>query len=252
MPQPDSPASPTRTRNILVLSDSLSFHGPDGPALTTDERLWPNVAARLLTEQGEPTEATIVGRQGWTARDAWFALTRDPHVYSVLLPRADVVVLAVGGMDYLPAVLPMHLRDGIRLLRPDRLRKITTGFFRRAQPHGARLLRGRWRNLPQSQTDDFLAKCVGGVRHFHPDTRVFGIVPPTHAAPAFGHQTSGHRPAAAAALAWGEAHDVPMFRMDEWTAPFIGSPDMNADGIHWGWGCHQAVGEQAAKVLGTD
>jgi len=245
MPPPDR-------HEVLVLTDSLGFHGPDGPALTTDERLWPNVMARLLTDQGEPTHATIIGRQGWTAREAWFAMTRDSHVYSVLLPQADTVILAVGGMDWLPTVLPTHLREGIRLLRPEPLRRVATGFFRRWQPHGSRLFDGRWRTLPQSLTDDYLAKCVGGVRHFHPETRVFGMVPSTHDAPAYGRMTAGHRPAVRAALDWGVRHEVTMLRIDEWTGPYIGTEGMNADGIHWGWDCHRAVGEGAAKVLSTE
>jgi hypothetical protein len=32
-------------------------------------------------------------------------------------------------------------------------------------------------------------------------------------------------------------------------APFLGTPGMNVDGIHWGWDCHRAVGEQAAATL---
>jgi hypothetical protein len=238
-------------RQVLVLSDSLSFHGPADGELTTEPRLWPNVMARLLTEQGEPTEATIYGRRGWTARDAWWAITRDPHVFSVLLPRADDVIFAVGGMDYLPTILPIHLREGVRLLRPEPVRKVATGFFRRAQPRGSKLFGGRWRTLPQALTDDFLTKCAGGVRYFHPDVNLFGVVPPSHVADAYGRVTSGHAGAIRSALAWGEKNDVQMLRVDEWTAPFIGSPGMNPDGIHWGWDCHRTVGEHAAKVLGT-
>jgi len=35
---------------------------------------------------------------GWTARDAWWALVGDPNVWASL-PRIDAVVLAVGSMD---------------------------------------------------------------------------------------------------------------------------------------------------------
>src|SRR5205085_1356183 len=101
-------------RRVLVLTDSLAFHGPERGELLTEPRIWPNVLARAL-----PGAVDVVARRGWTARDAWWALTRDPQVYSVLLPRADVVVLAVGGMDYLPALLPTYLREGIPYLRPD-------------------------------------------------------------------------------------------------------------------------------------
>lgn len=232
-----------------MLTDSLAFHGPGQGELTTEPRLWPNLMAAALTELGVPSEATSYGRRGWTARDAWFALTRDPYLYSVLLPQADVVVLAVGGMDYLPAVLPTHLREGIRLLRPKPLRRLATGTFRRAQPLGARLLRGRWRTLPQSLTDHYLSRSVQGIRHFHPDTVVFGITPPPHDAPGYGRVGNGHLPAVRAAQRWAAADAVELLPFDEWVAPFIATEGMNADGLHWGWQCHRSVGERAAARL---
>jgi hypothetical protein len=235
--------------NILLLTDSLAFHGPGMGELTTEPRLWPNVLAATLTDQGLDSQATIFGRRGWTARDAWFALTRDPYVYSVLLPRADTVIVAVGGMDYLPSILPTHLREGLRLLRPKPLRTAATGLFRRAQPIGSKLTQGRWRTLPQSLTDHYLTRCVNGIRHFHPDTQVLAVVPPPHDAASYGHVRAGHPAAVRAALAWGRAVDVQLLRLDEWVAPFVGTPGMNVAGMHWGWDCHRAVGEQAAAVM---
>jgi hypothetical protein len=232
------------SRRILVLSDSLAFHGPGLAELTTEPRLWPNIMA---AESG--SEATIYGRRGWTARDVWFAITKDPHVYSVLLPRADVVVLAVGGMDYLPSIMPAHLREGIRLLRPPILRRFATGALRRAQPTGARLLRGRWRTLPQPMTEHYLTRCVQGIRYFHPSTRILGIVPPPHDAPAYGRVTAGHPAAVGAALRWADRVQIDALRLDTWVAPYLGTRDMNVDGMHWGWSCHRAVGERAAQLL---
>jgi hypothetical protein len=234
---------------ILVLSDSLAFHGPTSGELTTEPRLWPNVLAQVLTYAGRPAAATIFGRRGWTARDVWFALTRDPHVYSVLLPQADVVILAVGGMDYLPTILPTHLREGIRLLRPQPVRRIITTAFRLAQPYGSRLTGGRWRTLPQPLTDHYLTRCVEGIRHFHPHTRVVGAVPPSHTADSYGRVTRGHRGAIDAAVDWGEQHDVELLRFDEWVQPFIGTAGMNPDGMHWGWDCHAEVGLRTAQML---
>lgn len=235
---------------LLVLTDSLAFHGPGLGELTTEPRLWPNVLADAITAEGRPSTATIFGRRGWTARDVWFALTRDPYVYSVLLPRADTVVLAVGGMDYLPAILPSHLREGIRLLRPKLVRTAASAAFRRLQPVGSRVLNGRWRNLPQGLTDHYLTRCVLGIRHFHPDARVVGVTPPPHAAPGYGLVTAGHQRAVRATLAWAEQVDVELLRLDEWVAPHIGSPGMNVDGIHWSWDCHREVGKRAAVLLG--
>ena len=240
---------PEAATEVLLLTDSLAFHGPGMGELTTEPKLWPNVLAAALSTPDRPCHATIFGRRGWTARDAWFALTRDPHVYSVLLPRADEVVLAVGGMDYLPAILPSHLREGIRLLRPRPLRIAATALFRRAQPVGAALLRGRWRTLPQPLTNHYLSRCVAGIRYFHPHIRILGVVPPPHDAPGYGRVRAGHPPAVRAALDWGRQAGVELLRLDEWVRPFLGTPGMNVDGIHWGWDCHRAVGEQAAAVL---
>src|SRR6266550_3875588 len=160
------------SRRVLLLADSLAFHGPERGELLTHPGLYPNAMARAL---GADVRADVVARLGWTSRHAWEALTRDPDVYSVLLPRADAVVLAVGGMDYLPAILPTHLREGIRYLRPDWLRRAARAGLRTAQPHGARLTGGRWRTLPQRLTDDYLTRCVTGIRTFRPGVPVVGI-----------------------------------------------------------------------------
>src|SRR2546430_1070103 len=102
---------------VLLFGDSLSFHGPDGPCSADEPRLWPNLASCAL---GGTTE--LVAGFGWTARDAYWSLTGDPRVWS-LLPKADVLVLAVGSMDTLPSPLPTYLRQGLRYLRPDSLRR---------------------------------------------------------------------------------------------------------------------------------
>jgi hypothetical protein len=239
----------TASGQILVLSDSLAFHGPGLGELSTEPKLWPNVLAEALSTDERSWQASIFGRRGWTARDVWFAVTRDPYLYSVLLPRADLVVLAVGGMDYLPSVLPAHLREGIRLLRPRPLRNAVTAAFRKAQPLGSRVLAGRWRTMPQSLTDHYLSRCVAGIRYFHPDKRLIGVVPPPHDAPGYGRVRGGHRPAVRAALNWGRRNDIELLRLDEWVAPYLGTAGMNVDGIHWGWHCHRTVGLRAAAQL---
>ena len=231
---------------LLVVADSLAFHGPVTGELATDPRLFGNVAAAELG-----TTADLVARRGWTARDAWWALTRDPHVYSVLLPRASAVVLAVGGMDYLPAVVPTYLREGIAYLRPPALRRAARSAYQVAQPAGARLLGGRWRTLPQRLTDDYLSRCVTGVRYFHPGVPVVGMLPPPHAAPLYGRVTAGHAPAVAAARAWGEREGVPMVDLAGLLGPHLAAGHFNPDGIHWGWDCHAAVGRAVAEAVRT-
>jgi hypothetical protein len=77
------------TVHVLVLADSLAFHGPDQAHPPTDPRLYPQVMAAALSESlGEDVQADLVARLGWTARDAWWSLTKDPNTWGVLMPRA--------------------------------------------------------------------------------------------------------------------------------------------------------------------
>jgi hypothetical protein len=59
-----------RDGRLLVIGDSLTYHGPAGPEPTTEPRLWPNLVATRLG-----TSVDLLARQGWTARDAWWAVT---------------------------------------------------------------------------------------------------------------------------------------------------------------------------------
>lgn len=68
---------------LLVRADSLAFHGPERGNPVDDPRLWPNVAAAALGGRVE-----LVAGIGWTARNAWYALTHDPHVRAAV-PRVD-------------------------------------------------------------------------------------------------------------------------------------------------------------------
>jgi diglucosylglycerate octanoyltransferase len=248
-PGPVSAPGSVGGRHVLVIADSLAFHGPQRPELLTHPCLYPHVLARTLARPGRPVVADVVARLGWTARDAWEALTRDPHVYSTLLPRADVVVLAVGGMDYLPAILPTYLREGIRHLRPAWLRRAVRTGFQTALPYGARLTRGRWRTLPQRLTDDFLSRCVTGIRTFRPGVPVVGVLPPPHDAPSYGRVVAGHPRAVEAARRWGAREGVPMVDLPALVGPYLAAGRLNPDGMHWPWACHADVGKALAEAV---
>jgi hypothetical protein len=174
-------------------------------------------------------------------------MTRDPQVYSVLLPRADAVLLAVGGMDYLPTAVPTWLREGIRYLRPPAVRRTVRAAYQRLQPVASPV--SPWRALPQRLTDSYLARCAGGVRYFHPGVPVIGIVPPEHAAPAYGGRPRGHRAAVAAARAWGSRHAVPMLDLNPLVNPHLAAGRANPDGMHFGWEAHRDIGAALADVV---
>ncbi|MBV9847113.1 MAG: SGNH/GDSL hydrolase family protein, partial [Kutzneria sp.] len=165
---------------LLVVGDSLAFHGPLGPLPADDSRLWPNIAAAQLGTG----RAELIAGFGWTARDAWWAVTGDPRFWAAL-PRVDVLVLAVGGMDTLPSPLPTYLRQGLRYLRPDGLRRQARTAYLGLQPLLATVLRGRPVALPPRLTGRYLDDCVRAVRAIRPGLPVVGMLPPVHRSPAY-------------------------------------------------------------------
>jgi lysophospholipase L1-like esterase len=229
---------------ILLIGDSLAFHGPEHVEPVTEPRLYPNV---LAAELG--AEVDVLAELGWTARNAWWVLTRSPYVYSALLPRADVVVLAVGNTDQLPASLPTYLRDGIAYLRPGWLRRPVRQAHHRVHPYVVRVTGGRLRVLGQPATDHYLTRCVRGIRELWPGKRVVGMVPPPYDAGYHGHVSRPHAAAATAARAWAAREQVPMVDADAIITSYLATGRMNPDGMHWDWEGHRAVGEAFADLL---
>lgn len=232
-----------RRPRLLVLADSLAFHGPLGPLPASDPRLWPNVAAAHLGGRAE-----LVAGLGWTARDAWWAITRDPRLWAVL-PEVDVLVLAVGSMDTLPSPLPTYLREGLRYLRPDRLRRWARLAYLAVQPHLARLLDGRPVALPPRLTVRYLDDCLHAVRALRPGLPAVGMLPSVHRAAAYGYVHTGHRPALAAIQSWGRAAGVPLLDLPALVGEHVRTGKGNPDGMHWGWDGHAEVGAALAALV---
>jgi hypothetical protein len=230
--------------HVLVIGDSLAFHGPEKPELLTHPDLYPNVIARELD-----AEVDVVARFGWTARDAWWAMTKDPTVYSILLPRADAVVLAMGGMDHLPTWLPTYLRDGLGYIRPGWLRRRVKLAFHRANPYLVRATGGRLRVLPQAATLAYLTRCVQAIRALRPGIPVIAMVPPPYDAPYYGHVTTTHEAAVTAHKEWGERLDVPLADGDEIVGRVMRDVGINPDGMHWSWPAHAAMGAEFAELI---
>lgn len=231
-------------KRLLIIGDSLTFHGPNLPEPLSDPRLFPQVAAAALD-----WDVDVIARMGWTARDAWWALTRDPQVYSVLVPKASVVMLAVGSFDYLPASIPTYLREGLSFVRPGGLRRRLKAGYRTVHPRIVRATGGRMRMLPQAATDHYLTRCVRGLRLLHPGLAVIGLVPHEHRSPYYGFVNGGHAAAASAARAWGERESVPLVDAAAIVAAQIENGPMNADGMHWSWPVHAAIGQRLAELI---
>ncbi|WP_158880771.1 diglucosylglycerate octanoyltransferase [Amycolatopsis anabasis] len=228
---------------LLVFGDSLSFHGPDGGYPADDPRLWPNIAAAALGGT-----ADLVAGIGWTARDAWWALTGDPRVWADL-HHADVVVFAVGSMDTLPSPLPTYLRTGLRYLRPARLRRVARRAYLAAQPRLAVALRGRPTVLPAKLTVHYLDTAVGALRVLRPDLPIAGILPSVHRAASYGYVHTARVGAAVAMADWARRAEVPMLDLASVAGPHVLSGQGNPDGMHWGWDGHAEVGKAMAELL---
>ncbi|WP_216217272.1 diglucosylglycerate octanoyltransferase [Amycolatopsis aidingensis] len=228
---------------MMVLGDSLSFHGPDGPCPADEPRLWPNVAATALGGQ-----ADIVARIGWTARDAWWSLTDDPRVWAEL-HRVDVLVLAVGSMDALPSPLPTYLRTGLRYLRPPGLRRVVRRAYLAAQPRLAVALRGRPAVLPARLTVHYLDTAVTALRVLRPELPIIGWLPAVHRAESYGYVHTMHRHTLAAVARWARLAGVPVLDLPELIGPHVRGGHGNPDGMHWGWAGHATVGAATAALI---
>ena len=230
---------------ILVLGDSLTFHGPRTAVPPTDPRLFTTVCARSLAPDAT---VDLLARPGWTARDAWWALTKDPMAWGVYLPRATALVIGVGGMDHLPAAAPTWLRESVPYIRHGAVRRRVRSVLLAASPRVIAATGGRVRQLPQHVTDRYLSRIVEAVRHLRPDLPIVLLGPSPYDArtyPAYRH----HEPARAAAAAWAARHEVAYVDLEHLVGPSLRAGRGNPDGMHWAWEAHRAVGLAAADAL---
>jgi hypothetical protein len=233
---------------LLVLADSLAFHGPERAEPADEPRLWPNIAAAALGGRAE-----LVAGIGWTARHAWHALTHDPRVWA-LMPAVDALVLGVGGMDTLPSPLPTALRELIPALRPDGLRRAVRAGYVRAQPALARtfartLPGGGPVALPPRLTVEHLERCRSAVLAIRPGLPVVAALPPVHRAAVYGSVHAGRPAAERATRAWARDSGVALLDLQALVGEHVLAGKGNPDGMHWGWPAHAAVGAACADLL---
>lgn len=236
------------TPTVLVLADSLAFHGPERGEPADDPRLWPNIAATALGGRAE-----LAAGIGWTARHAWHALCHDPRVWAVM-PRVDALVLGVGGMDTLPSPLPTALRELIPALRPDGLRRSVRTGYRRAQPALTRVFAralpgGGPVALPPHLTVRHLELCRAAVVALRPGIPVVAILPPPHRAADYAGVHAGRPAAERATRAWASSTGVALLDLPTLVGEHVLSGQGNPDGMHWGWRGHATVGAACAEVL---
>nr|WP_285654377.1 diglucosylglycerate octanoyltransferase [Actinomycetospora sp. NBRC 106375] len=230
---------------LVVIADSLSFHGPDRAEPADEPRLWPHVAADLLGGRAE-----LHAGLGWTARHAWRAMVGDPRIWASLR-HADAVVLGVGGMDTLPSPVPTAVRELIPALRPAWLRRAVREAHRRATPGAARVLgRAGPVALPAAETVRYLERLRVAVTTLIPGIPVVGMLPAVHRAPAYGGVHAGRDGHVAAMTAWAAAHDVVLVDPLPHVAAHVLGGHGNPDGMHWGWTGHRALGEAVGRAVG--
>lgn len=228
-------------RHILVLGDSVSFHGPERAESPGHPRLYPNVCARAI---GDDVQVDFVARMGWTARDGWWAATKDPAVWGTFLPRADGVILSLGHFDQLPAAIPTWLRESIPYLRPGRVRRRVRSAYHSLAPRIIAASGGRLTQLSPQATGHYLGHIVTAIRSLHPGTPIVRLLPSpydSHIHPSL----RPHPPAVAAARIWCEEYDVPSVDLDH----LVTTATNNPDGLHWGWDSHERVGTATARAL---
>lgn len=214
-----------------------------------DPRLYPNVAARVVSERlSLSVVVDASAREGWTARDAWWALTKDPRVFAQSLPRASAVIIGVGGMDQLPAVIPTYLRDSMPYLRPGALRRKVRRAYRVIAPAVVGRTGGVIRQLPQKATDRYLTRIVQGVRAFRAEIPILAMTPAPYEGAAYPSQKF-HEGARRAMIVWGITTDVAVVDIESMVAEGQSQGTNNPDGLHWGWSTHEAVGQALGERL---
>nr|WP_238815797.1 diglucosylglycerate octanoyltransferase [Nocardia brasiliensis] len=226
---------------LLVIADSLSYFGPKGGLPADHPRIWPNLVGAELG-----WEVELVGRIGWTCRDAYWALIGDPRVWAAV-PRAGAVVFAVGGMDSLPSPLPTALRELIRYVRPSGVRRGVRATYNWLQPKLSKL--GRPVALPPKVSVDYLEQSREALAQLRPDLPVVAVLPSVHDCAAYGRVHTGREPAVRALREWSGRTGVPLVDLAEAVRDNIFSGDANPDGIHWGWAGHEAVANAMVKAL---
>lgn len=233
----------TRGR-FLVLGDSLTFHGPERPELLTEPRLWPNVAASAADLTPD-----VVARAGWTSRDGWWALTKDPRVWTTLAdPDLVAVVLAVGSMDIVPASIPVWAREAIPYVRSGTWRRRVRSAYLTAHPHVVRVTSGALRQLPQGATEHYWTRIVTAIRHHRPGVGLLLIGPCPWRSDAY--PSNRHYPSSvAAAHRYAHAHSLHLVDIEPIVGPMHAQGRGNPDGLHWDWPTHAEVGRAVASAL---
>ena len=233
---------------VVVIGDSLTFHGPAGPLPLADARLYPNVVAAKLAEAlEEPVDLQVVARAGWGVREAWLALTKDVHLQQQLLVGADAVVFAIGSIDAVPVGIPRGLLAGLPYVRPVGLRR---RIRRAVDEHHQRLVRltgHRLRYTPPSVYRHGWRKSIEAVRLFTAGAPMVAVLPTVHRGAFYDASVRHHPQVRAITHALAAELQVPLVDLAALVQPYLAS--LNPDGMHWPFDAHADVGYALAMAL---
>jgi hypothetical protein len=234
---------------VVVLSDSLSFHGPEGPVPLSEPRTYPNVLGLQLDRlTGRPWAVEVWGRAGWGVRELWLALQKDVHLQQQLLVPADAVVIALGNADQLSVAVPRWVMMALPYLRPTSLRREVRRRIDHLHPAATRLTRGALRFTPPDVIAHCFNKSVDAVRLFAgADVPLVAVLPPFHRAVYYGGLTTHHDEVHALFARLAAGKGVPAVDLAALTRDRL--DELNVDGAHWSWAIHADVGRAMAALL---
>jgi len=229
---------------LVVLGDSLAFHGPHGPVPLAEPRLYPN---RLVAALPGDWDAVVVARAGWSLREVWVALQKEVHLQQQVLMGAGAVVLGVGSIDPLPVGVPRPLQVSLPYLRPTRLRRRVRRALDRVHPRLVRLTGARLRYTPPSVHAHCLGKSIDAIRFFTGGAPLVAVLPGVHAGPYYAGRNPARDAYAARTAAIARDRGLPVVDLAALTEPWLHA--LNPDGLHWPWALHTAVAAALAAAL---
>ena len=233
---------------LVVLGDSLAFHGPEVPLPPAWPTFYPSLLRdRLAEATGRPWTCTVVAREGWGLRDIWLALQKDVHLQQDVLMGADAVVLGAGSFDFVPVGVPTPLRALLPYVRPTALRRRLRVWLDQAHPWLVRATRGAIVRTPAEVYEHCWRKSVGALRLFAPDAALCAVLPTVHRSDYYARMHPHHGRGMALTRRLGRELAVPLVDLAAITARHL--DELNPDGIHWGWAQHAEVAEAMAGVL---
>lgn len=241
-------ADPEGPIRLAVLGDSTAFTGPHGPLLPDEPALYPNVAARAISDAMEKeVRTTVLAHPGAGVRDAWFRVTKDRHAMFDVLMKADAVVIGLGSLDHGPAGIPLWIDSLVPFVRPAPVRRAVRRLLRTIHPIGVAATRGRMTRVPEKEFQRLYDGMLHHVRSLSFGAPGVALGPVSHRSPYYGriHPQRERRERLQTAIA--KRHGFPVVPVWPLVEPW--TEKLNADGLHWPFEVHEAVGLAVAELL---